>query len=601
MRRPFKSIDIPKGPLVGFSLGMSPNDRTLVSRGLIFLVALGAASGVAAAPPGADGGVIGWVEDAKGTPVAGVLVSLFGKGLREGGFVTLSDSSGRFFVPALPAGSYTIRALGQGRALTQRITVLPNQDSIFTLSFAAGSQRADLKAALENASPNDRELKWLLRHKRRSVLEARSPEAEPKLAESIGGTRNLLETLVPWIPELGGAVELMASPGTFGATAQSPGFDLPAPSLGSLKLNGRLSESSSWSLGGLVADSESATWRMAAEFVVEPGEGHRLQAGAGYGTRVLQPGFAAGEGRLDNRTVGAVFVHERWQIDDRFAVSGGARYSYIGFVGDKSSFSPAVGVEYLAGRKTRLRADASARTLTPGGDLLTLSTLQAAPAMAIALVGADVRPERVRRQELGLDQAMGRRAALGAFLFRESVHDRLINETQRAGGTLRILNGRGVVVRGGGMSVSGRFGDVVKSSVTYSYGHSRPGSGGFDPGLSFRHVDWALASSDASFHDVVARLETFVDWSGTRLLAYYRWNACQAEGGGHAGAPLVSQRFDVQLTQGLPFLRSMTRAEWEVLVAFRNMFYEASEAALLDEVAVVNPPKRVLGGISVRF
>ena len=37
------------------------------------------------------------------------------------------------------------------------------------------------------------------------------------------------------------------------------------------------------------------------------------------------------------------------------------------------------------------------------------------------------------------------------------------------------------------------------------------------------------------------------------------------------------------------------------MLAFRNMFYEASEAALLDEIAVVNPPKRVLGGISVRF
>src|SRR5262245_2983830 len=114
---------------------MSPNDRThFVSRGLILVALLGARSGAAAAP-GDDGGVIGWVEDAKGSPIAGALVSLFGKGLREGGLVLLSDSSGRFFVPALPAGSYTIRALGQGRALTQKITVLPNQDSIFTLSF----------------------------------------------------------------------------------------------------------------------------------------------------------------------------------------------------------------------------------------------------------------------------------------------------------------------------------------------------------------------------------------------------------------------------------------------------------------------------------
>jgi len=581
---------------------MSPNDRTLfVSRGLIFLAVLSAASGSAAAPAD-DGGVIGWVEDARGTPIAGVLVSLFGKGLREGGLVLLSDSSGRFVAPSVPAGSYTVRALGQGRALTQRITVLPNQDSIFTLSFA-GPQRADREAALEDSSTNDRELKWLLRHKRRSVLETRNVDAEDtRVAEALGRTGNLLETLLPWIPELGGAVELMSMPGTFGGPTPARGFDLGAPSLGSLKLNGKLSESSSWSLGGLVADSESATWRMAAEFIVEPGEGHQLQAGAGYGSRVQQPGFAAsGSGSLDNRTVGAVFIHERWQIDDRFAVAGGARYSYIGFLADKGSISPTVGFEFLAGRATRLRGEASTRTLTPGGDMLTLSTLQAAPAMAIALVGADVRPERVRRQDLGIEQALGRHAAFGAYLFRESVADRLINETSRAGGTLRILNGRGLVARGGGVSVSSRLGDVVKSSISYSYGRSRPGQAGFEPARSTRQVDWALATSEASFHDVVARLETFVDWSGTRLIAYYRWNACQAEGGARPAAPLVSQRFDVQLTQGLPFLSGMTRADWEVLLAFRNMFYEASEAALLDEVAVVNPPKRVLGGISVRF
>lgn len=580
---------------------MSPNGRRLlVSRGLIFLAALGATSGVVAAP-GDGGGVVGWVEDAKGAPVSGALVSLFGNGLRGGGLVTLSDSTGRFFMRALPAGSYTIRALGQGRALTQRITVLPNQDSIFTLSFAPGGQRIDLEAALENASPNDRELKWLLRHKKRSVLEARSAGESPP--EPTPASQSLLESLVPWIPELGGAVELMASPTGFGAATARRGLDLGSPSLGSLKLNGRLSESSHWSLGGLVADSESATWRMAAEFVVEPAEGHQLQAGAGYGTRVLQPGFAAtGEGRLDNRTVGAIFAHDRWQIGERVTLSGGARYSYVGFVGDKSAFSPTFAGEYRTGRNTRLRGQVSARSLVPGGDLLTLSTLQAGPAMAYALVGAEVRPERITRQELALDHAMGK-AALGAFLLREGVRDRLINATQRSSDfrSLRILNGRGLVVRGGGMSASGRFGEAVKSTLTYTYGRSRPGSGSFDPGLSSRHVDRALASSDASFHDLVARLETFVDWSGTRLVAYYRWNACQAESTGQGGAPLVSQRFDVQLTQGLPFLHSMTRAEWEVLLAFRNMFYEASEAAILDEVAVVNPPKRVLGGISVRF
>ena len=63
----------------------------------------------------------------------------------------------------------------------------------------------------------------------------------------------------------------------------------------------------------------------------------------------------------------------------------------------------------------------------------------------------------------------------------------------------------------------------------------------------------------------------------------------------------TSTRFDVQLTQGLPFLAPLTRADWELLLAVRNMFYEASQAGFLDELAVQDPPTRVVGGISVKF
>jgi len=576
---------------------LQKNRGRVVSRPLLCVLALAAAL-PARAFPGSDGGVVGWVEDAKGAPVAGALVSLFGAGLRGGGFVTLSDGSGRFFLPALPAGSYTLRALGSDRVTTRQITVLPNRDSIFTLSFAAAAQKVDSKNALEPTSPSERELNWLLRHKRRSVLEARSPEAETaKVADSIPASHNLLETLVPWVPELRGAVELMAAPSAAGARPEQSGLDLGSPSLGSLKLDGRLADDGRWSVGGLIADRERAAWRMAAEFILAPGSGHELQAGAGYGSRSLDGGFpAAGSGRLDNRTVGALFVSDRWTATDKLTLSGGGRYSYLGFVSDKTAFSPMLAVEYRTGEHSRVRGNIQARTLAPGGDLLTASTVQATPAMAVALVGERIRPERITRQDLALDRSVGR-ASFGAFVFREGVRDRLRNDLggPSTAQTLRITNAPGLVAYGGGFNAAGQFGGIVKASLTYTQGRSR--GAGFDEPR--RALDPARAN-DGSFRDVVTRLETFVDWSGTRLVAYYRVNSWASESEART-SPVLSQRFDVQLTQGLPFLRSMTRTEWEVLVAFRNMFYEAAEAGLLDEVAIANPPKRLVGGISVRF
>jgi hypothetical protein len=566
--------------------------QTVRAGGGLALVALLLVGSPVAAADG--GGVVGWVEDAKGMPVAGAMVSLFGRGLQGGGLITLSDTTGRFMLPALPAGSYTLRALGDDGATTRRVTVLPGRDSIFTLSFAPQPAGRDLEDVLEKVPPAERELRWLLRHKKRSVLEA--SDAQPRTADASTpqASSDLLGSLVPWVPELGGAVEWTASSAVSTSSAEEGARAASTPSLGALRLEGRLADGH-WNLSGLLTDAESGTWRMAAEFAIEPAGGHQLRAGAGYGTWMLQP-LTATRDWIDDRDVGAVFAHDRWQVSDRVAVGAGARYTYVGFLKDSNHVSPMAQVEYRLGTRTRLHASSSSRTLTPGGDILTLSTLATTPAMAMALMGNDVRPERILRHELGAEHRLGQ-GRLTAFVFREGVRDRLLNVIdQQDARDLRIFNGSGVVVRGLGVGFDGRFGEGINASVTYTFGRSWPGS---SEGLPH---GGALSPGEADFHDVVARGEAFVDATGTRVVAYYRVNALYAESDGLAGGGVqLNQRFDVQLMQVLPFLKSMTRAEWEVLVAFRNLFYETTEAATLDEMAVVNPPTRVVGGISVRF
>ncbi|MGH2579128.1 MAG: carboxypeptidase-like regulatory domain-containing protein, partial [Actinomycetota bacterium] len=85
----------------------------------------------------AEGGLSGLVEDNRGTPVAGAVISLFGRGVGGAGLVALSDAAGRFSLPAVPAGSYTLRALGSGHlpAPARHITVLPNREANFTVSL----------------------------------------------------------------------------------------------------------------------------------------------------------------------------------------------------------------------------------------------------------------------------------------------------------------------------------------------------------------------------------------------------------------------------------------------------------------------------------
>ncbi len=145
------------------------------------------------------------------------------------------------------------------------------------------------------------------------------------------------------------------------------------------------------------------------------------------------------------------------------------------------------------------------------------------------------------------------------------------------------------------MTVGRRFGGVVNGSVTYTFGQAR--RSGLAP---FGDLP-VTAFDEAEFHDLVARLETIIDWSDTRVAALCRLNALDGRSGSTGAHTSTATRFDVQLTQGLPFLQPLTRADWEVLVAVRNMFYEASQGGFLDELAVQDPPTRVVGGISVRF
>jgi hypothetical protein len=98
---------------------------------------------------------------------------------------------------------------------------------------------------------------------------------------------------------------------------------------------------------------------------------------------------------------------------------------------------------------------------------------------------------------------------------------------------------------------------------------------------------------------VSASLESLVAPTETRLLVIYQLNTAHSLTSGDSTAG--GSRFEVQINQALPFL-AFTSARWEALVAVRNMFYGAGGAtSLYDEILVVRPPTRVLGGVTVKF
>jgi hypothetical protein len=65
--------------------------------------------------------------------------------------------------------------------------------------------------------------------------------------------------------------------------------------------------------------------------------------------------------------------------------------------------------------------------------------------------------------------------------------------------------------------------------------------------------------------------------------------------------PTLDGRFDVQVRQSLPFM-DFSAARWEMLVAVRNFFRDgAPDQSVYDELLVVRPPKRIVGGLTLKF
>jgi hypothetical protein len=100
-------------------------------------------------------------------------------------------------------------------------------------------------------------------------------------------------------------------------------------------------------------------------------------------------------------------------------------------------------------------------------------------------------------------------------------------------------------------------------------------------------------------HDVSTTVETNLPETSTRILVVARVsNSSPAVG---AERSSYDSRFDVQVHQSLPFMDFST-ARWEMLLAVRNAFYEGTiDSSIYDELLVVRPPKRIVGGLTLKF
>jgi len=599
---------------------------------------------VASLPAGA---IHGQVQDEAGAPVAGAVVSALG----SSSVFAVTDRSGRFELRSLPPGPYLVRARLAGFVAprAQVVRVLPSARASSSIALrrvnavatapappvvpaALGPLPASETAAAkpdEGAiSTGDRgvsdpvEVAWRLSHARRSILKDIDQAIVTSTAPAGFGTSSAFSHAVESSARV--ASNFFTGTPFFGQLniLTTSSFDAPqdlfaaraflAKSVANM-LVGAPAGDADWTIRGVVTQGDIASWVLSGDYVTRMPGRHRYDVGMSYSTQRYDGGnFAALKNVTDgSRNVGTLRAFDTLALTPQVLVTYGARYARYDYLEESSLLSPRVGVTLIPAEHVRINALMSRRAVAPGAEEFVQpdTGVWLPPQRTFSSLDdrAPLTAERSTHVEAGIERDLAPGATVSLRAFHQHTDDQLVtlfgvDQPGQPSATLGhyfVANGGPVDATGYRVGLKTVFASRVRGSIDYSYARAS-----WAPGENLSYLMLVSPSSvrtgDEGIHDVSTSLEADVPETSTRVMVLYRVS------NGFAGRDVASQtgvsgRFDVQVRQSLPFL-DFSATKWEMLVTVRNFFHDStSDQSIYDELLVVRPPKRVVGGLTLRF
>ena len=608
--------------------------------------ASGLSPALAAAVADETGRLEGVVTDEGGRPLSGVAVTAQGSRLTY----AVSDADGRFTFESLRPGPYIIRAQMPGFAASERalINVLPAASAWRSLrlrrlgasiepTLGTSAARAVMTAGIaaptatasedtESVEPvethDDSPTAWRLRHLKRSVLREtsrRDPIAAdglaPAEAEALGiddaGQARLAAELWSGLP-LSGEVQFLTTSsfndrGDILANAATHGIAY-------VEVSAPAGRSATWSVQGAMTQGDLSSWVAGGSYTGRITRAHAVDAGVSYATQRYLGDYPLAFAAVKDgaRTVGAMFVFDEWTLSRRATLTYGARYARYGYLEDPALLSPSLGLRWQVGTGTWLRGVVARQMLAPGAEEFVPSPvagLWLPPQRTFSPLSRETgfRAERARHVELVFEREWAS-LQFSARGFREDVDDQIVTifGMQLPGGPRSDLghyhtaSAGSLATYGWGIGISRPVASRLRGSIAYTVTHGAWQAPDADAALLTVWAPTSQRMSGERLHDVTTVVETDIPETATRVYAACRLNSGFVASSAEDDVAQFDTRFDVQVAQRLPFL-GFTNAQWEVLFAVRNLFRDLETGSYYDELLVVRPPKRILGGLLVRF
>jgi hypothetical protein len=599
-----------------------------------------------------SGSIEGTVLDERGTPLAGVMVSALGSATA----FAVTDGRGAFVMRELPSGPYTVRAHLAGFAPSRRqlVDVRTASTAWFKVTLqktspvaAAAAKAAPIppppppKVLSAGLAPNtdlepflldlvgrdekadgteDRtEKAWRIRHLPRSVLKdttdranaapenaktpdtAASPGKNSAVARAAKSPARLLD-----LP-LTGQVNLMTS----GSFDGSSGFGSTDSVHGTANFSvaGPAGNYGAWS-ARVLTQADLGSWFLAGAFRNRTTSRNQYNVGFSYSSQRVVT--ASNLDRLGlqqtdfaGRAAGSIYGAGRLLLSPRLVVDYGGRYSRYDYLPGAGLFSPTVAVTLVPVKSVRVRAGASRRMLAPGAEefLEPLTPGLWVPPERTFVGFSPMFSERTAQFELAVEHDLAPGLVFAVRAFRQNTENQQVAFFTVPVGQSRhygIANAGDVEARGWSVGLSSQLLSRVRGSVAYEVSEAR-WLAGARPGEDLLLLGFRRRPEQERLHDVTTTVETDLPVTATHVYLAYRVNTGFLTGTDEGPGAGLDSRFDLQVTQRLPFL-DFTSARWQVLLAVKNMFRDgARDASIYDELLVVKPPTRVLGGFVVKF
>jgi TonB-dependent receptor-like protein/carboxypeptidase family protein len=594
------------------------------------------------------GTIIGTVIDEAGSGLRGAMVSALGVTLAS----TVTDEKGQFTLQQLPPGEYLLRAHMLGFAAStglmvrvggttpfQRVQLRRLDGAVATTGttpvvarpiIAAGF---DLPRGTENTKgdavdadghPHD-EASWRTRHLPRSILKDAAPivvVADDETAafaptsslfgRAMGSAANLATSLFTDFP-FSGEVNIL----TTGAVA--PGALLSATALprgvAYLALSAP-APGGEWLIRGAMSEADLSSWIVAGSFASKPGGSHKYNLGLSYSTQDYQGGNPAALAAVTDgsRNVGELYAFDQWSLNSRIALDYGARFAHYDYLQAPGLLSPRFGVAVEAFPKTTVRATVAQRMVAPGAEEFLATNTPGpwlppertfAPLRDPAALDA-FRAERARSFEAAVEREFADAFTIAVGRFYQQVDDQLVTVFGLGlpGGPKSV--GHYYVANAGAVEADGwlvRWSTPTNRRVYGSVQYSRTAAHWLthnDTDLLGGSVPAVLRPDTEDLHDLTSSITADIRETATRVFVLYKMNNGFV---GSANTPAgvgLDVRYGIQVNQALPVAFAGTK--WEVLVGLRNLFRDPTDpASVYDELLVVRPPKRLVGGFLVRF